>query len=169
MAGIDSLKIEGRVKSQYYVASIVSAYRRALDTFYEDMDAYMEKRDEFYEDTCKVSHHEYFTGFFLDEPGADGQEYGTAAYVRNWEVCAEVLRYDALRGLAYCEQRNKFFQGDELEALYPGGDRVTFEADRLLDEEFRPIASTPHAAMRFYVSVPKMLPKGSYLRRRTRN
>ncbi len=169
MAGINSLKIEGRVKSQYYVASVVSAYRRALDTFYEDMDAYMERRDEFYEDTCKVSHHEYFTGFFLDEPGRDGQQYGTASYVRDWEVCAEVLRYDALRGLAYCEQRNKFFQGDTLEALYPGGDRLTFDADILLDENYQPIASTPHAAMRFYVSVPKMLPRGAYLRRRTRS
>lgn len=169
MAGIDSLKIEGRVKSQYYVASIVSAYRRALDTFYDDMDAYMERRDELYEDTCKVSHREYFTGFFLDDPGREGQQYGSASYIRDWEVCAEVLRYDSLRGLAYCEQRNKFFQGDTLEALYPGGDRLTFDADTLIDEEYHPIASTPHAAMRFYVSVPKMLPRGAYLRRRTRN
>jgi len=168
MAGIDSLKIEGRVKSSYYVAAIVSAYRRALDTFYEDMDAYMEKRDEFFEDTCKVSHREYFTGFFLDDPHREGQQYGSASYIRDWEVCAQVLRYDALRGLALCEQRNKFFQGDTLEALYPQGDRITFDADVLLDEQYQPIASTPHAAMRFYVRVPKMLPKGAYLRRQLR-
>lgn len=168
MAGIDSLKIEGRVKSSYYVASIVSAYRRALDTFYEDMDEYMEKRDEFFEDTCKVSHREYFTGFFLEDPKREGQQYGSASYIRDWEVCAQVLRYDALRGLALCEQRNKFFQGDTLEALYPQGERVTFDADILLDEQYQPIASTPHAAMRFYVKVPKMLPKGAYLRRQLR-
>ncbi len=102
LAGIDSLKIEGRVKSSYYVASIVSAYRRALDTFYEDMDGYMDRRDEFFEDTCKVSHRDYFTGFFLDDPGPQGQQYGSASYVRDWDVCAQVLRYDSLRGLAYC-------------------------------------------------------------------
>ena len=169
LAGINSLKIEGRVKTAYYVASIVSAYRRALDTFYEDIDEYAKRRDEFYEDTCKVSHHDYFTGFFFDDPKENGQQYGTASYVRDWEVCAEVLQYDSLRGMVLCEQRNKFFQGDELEALYPGGDRLTFRADRLLDDKFQPISSTPHAAMRFYVAVPKMLPKGAYLRKRTRN
>jgi hypothetical protein len=67
-----------------------------------------------------------------------------------------------------CEQRNKCFQGDTLEALYPQGGRVTFDADVLLDEQYQPIGSTPHAAMRFYVKVPKMLSKGAYLRRQLR-
>ncbi len=95
MAGVDSLKIEGRVKSEYYVAGVVGAYRRALDDCYENLEKYEQNIETYYEDTCKVSHREYFTGFFLGEPGSDGQQYGSATYVRDWEVSARVIGYDA--------------------------------------------------------------------------
>lgn len=168
MAGIDSLKIEGRVKSEYYVASIVAAYRRAVDDCYESIETYEKNKSSYCEDTCKVSHREYFTGFFFGAPGESGQQYGSSSYIRDWEVAAEVVGYDALKGLTECVQKNKFLQGDTLETLSPGADCFSFAADKIYDENLAEISSTPHAAMKFYLNIPKVLPKGSFLRRRCR-
>lgn len=166
-AGIHSFKIEGRVKSDYYVAAITAAYRRALDTCLESLDDYAQKADEFYADTEKVSHRAYTTGFYFGNPGAAGQEYGSASYVRDWEVCALVRGYDAMRSLTECEQRNRFFEGEELEALYPGGEPFVFRVSAIFDETGARIPATTHAAMKFYLDIPKVLPPGAYLRHRT--
>ncbi len=167
MAGVNSFKIEGRIKSEYYVASIVSAYRRAIDACVEDLNIYMENLDSYYAETCKVSHRAYHTGFFFDNPDGSGQQYENAAYIRDWEVAARVVGYDAIRGLTACTQRNKIKQGDWLEALAPHAEPFSFQAKGMTDAEGRPIFSTPHAQMPFYMDIPKVLPKGTFLRKQT--
>ncbi len=167
MAGVNSFKIEGRIKSEYYVASIVSAYRRAIDACVEDLNIYTENLDSYYAETCKVSHRAYHTGFFFDNPDGSGQQYENAAYIRDWEVAARVVGYDAIRGLTACTQRNKIKQGDWLEALAPHAEPFSFQAKGMTDAEGRPIFSTPHAQMPFYMDIPKVLPKGTFLRKQT--
>lgn len=167
LAGVNSFKIEGRVKSEYYVASIVSTYRRAIDACISDVSAYTDHIDDFYNETCKVSHRAYHTGFYFDEPDRDGQQYESSEYIRNWEVAARVIGYDAVRGLTACTQRNKIRQGDWLEVLAPNMDSFSFQARGLRDADGQSIQSTPHAQMLFFMDIPKVLPKGAFLRRKT--
>lgn len=158
MSGINSLKIEGRVKSEYYVASIVSAYRRAIDDCLENIAKYEDNLDSYYEDTCKVSHREYYQGFFFGDPHEEGQQYGSSSYVRDWEVCAQVVGYDPVKRLTLCRQKNKIVLGETIESLSPGRAPVEFVAQKLWDEEGKIIESTPHAHMLFYMDIPKVLP-----------
>ena len=114
--GISSLKIEGRNKSEYYVAIVVNAYRKAIDLYYEDPENYKlpkELRDEMY----KVSHREYNTGFFFSEPKSDAIIYHTNDHVREYDVVAIVHEYDEETQIALCKQRNKFIKGDKVEIL----------------------------------------------------
>ena len=165
MAGINSFKIEGRVKSEYYVASIVSAYRRAIDDCLESIDKYEGNLESYYEDTCKVSHREYYQGFYFGDPHEEGQQYGSSSYVRDWEVCAEIVGYDPIKRLTLCRQKNKIFSGEFLETLSPRRQSVKFTAEKLWNENGERIDSTPHAHMLFYADVPMVLPAGSYLRK----
>ncbi len=165
MAGINSLKIEGRVKSEYYVASTVSAYRRAIDDCMESLEKYESNLDSYYEDTCKVSHREYYQGFYFGDPHSDGQQYGSASYIRDWEVCAVVIGYDPIKRLTLCRQKNKIFTGEIMETLSPGKPCRKFKPTVLLDFEGNPIDSTPHAHMKFYMDIPVVLPTGTFIRK----
>lgn len=165
MSGIDSLKIEGRVKSEYYVASTISAYRRAIDDCMDSLEKYESNLDSYYQDTCKVSHREYYQGFYFGDPHSKGQQYGTSSYVRDWEVCGEIIGYDPIKRLTLCRQKNKFFAGEMIETLAPGKKCVQFKADKIWDKDGELIDSTPHAHMEFYLDIPEILPSGSFLRK----
>ena len=100
-AGISSLKIEGRNKSEYYVALVVNAYRKAIDLYYENPEEYKLPK-EIKEELYKVSHREYYTGFFFNEPKSEGLIYNTNFHVRDYDVVAIVLDYDKETGIATC-------------------------------------------------------------------
>lgn len=113
-SGVYSFKIEGRIKSPYYVASVVNAYRKAIDLYYKDPNEYKENkmlREELY----KNSHRDYGTGFYYDERGPVCLE--TSQPKCNYEFIAEVKGYDDNKGLLIVEQRNRFKKGDRLEIL----------------------------------------------------
>ena len=148
-AGVDSLKIEGRAKSSYYVSVVTNAYRRAVDLFLEAPDRF-ELPEDIRSEVFKVSHRAYSTGFFFGHP-KEGQYYESSGYIRDWDVVAIVTGYDSERGLLECVQRNKFLKGAELELLEPGGKPVVLKADELYNEELEPIESTNHAAMKFFI------------------
>lgn len=156
-AGVTSFKIEGRMKSAYYTAVVTNAYRHALDAARRG-----EPLDPLWvEETEKVSHRPYSTGFYFGEPG---EYYADASYFSETDVAAVVERCDA-QGNAVLTQRNKFACGDELELLTPGEKPVRFRAEALWDEEGNPIADTRRAMMAFRMRLPVAAPALSILRK----
>jgi len=142
-AGISSAKIEGRMKSIFYVATVVGAYRRAIDAYYADPENYRFD-PEWLSELRKVSHREFTTGFYFNKPTNKDQNYQTSAYTRDYSFVGLVRSYDEETGLATVEQRNKMSLGDEIEVFGPYTDYFTQRIDVLLDEEGQPIESAPH-------------------------
>ena len=117
-AGIMSAKIEGRMKSVFYVATIVHAYRRAIDAYFDDPENYRVD-PKWLEEVKKVSHREFTTGFFYNQPTNRDQNYQTSAYTREYSFVGVVREYDEKTGYAIVEQRNKMVLGDEIEVFGP--------------------------------------------------
>ncbi len=161
-AGVTSLKIEGRGKSSYYVAVITNAYRMALEQFRsapsgEPLPPWL------LDEVTKVSHRHYHTGFLFGPP-ENGQFYENGGYVRSYDVVGIVR--DWKDGYLYCEQRNKFGVGDQLEILVPGQLPIHYSVVELLNDEGKPVESVPHATMKFRMPYPTKLEVGSFLRRK---
>ena len=144
-AGVTSLKIEGRAKSAYYVAAVTNAYRIAVDEYYAHPEGW--KLPEWLsEEVRKVSHRDYSTGFLFGRPEA-GQRYDGAGYIRLCDVAAVIDRVEGER--VYCTQKNRFFDGDELELMEPGKQPVRFKISGLQNGDGEPIPDTRHPAMAF--------------------
>ena len=162
-AGVDSLKIEGRAKTFYYVASVTAAYRRALDQvladpFAEDFDLPERVLDEL----TRTSHRPYSPGFYFG-PGMARQNTSTAAYIREWEFVGTVDRWE--NGVAFCQQRGKWSLGDTLEALTPDGSAVPLHPDWIKNAAGEEVSSTPHAMETYTIPTPE-LPPMSLLRKK---
>ena len=142
-SGIASLKLEGRMKSVFYVATIVSAYRRAIDAYYADPANY-EFKDEWMTELKKVSHREFTTGFYFDKPTNKDQNYQTSAYTREYSFTGMVKSYDPETGYAIVEQRNKMVIGDEIEVFGPHKDFYVQKLTEMYNEEGEPVESAPH-------------------------
>ena len=143
-AGIDSFKIEGRMKSIFYVAVTVGAYRKAIDAYLQDPEGW-QYDPKWMEELCKVSHRDFTTGFYFDKPGESEQNYGTSNYIKEYTFLGLVKDYDPETGLATVEQRNKMVLGDQVEVFGPGADFFEQELTEMLDENGQPIESAPHA------------------------
>ena len=145
-AGINSFKIEGRVKNELYVATVVGAYRRAIDAYLENPDNF--KVDpEILEDLEKVSHREYTTGFYFNKPDENNQLYTSNTYIQDYTIVGVVKDYDAKTGIATIEQRNRFFKGDEIEIIRPFKPSFSVVADYMTDGEDNEIDVAPHPQM----------------------
>lgn len=116
-AGIDSFKIEGRAKSEYYTAIVTYAYRNAIDEFMKNPSDDFVPSQWILDEMEKMSHREYTNGFNFG-PLKNGQVLDSGGYIRNWDVCA--LYNDYRNGRLYVDQRNRFYQGEELEVVEPG-------------------------------------------------
>ena len=161
-AGVSSLKIEGRTKSAYYVASSTAAYRHALDCAAAGTPLPEIWRDE----VNKLSHRPYCTGFYYGQPGQSSDD---SSYLSLYDVVAMVESCDA-SGNAHLTQRNGFRPGDTLELLRPDGDPVSFSAGEIFDAEGRPVEITRHPKMDLFMKLPVQAPKYSFLRKpRTEN
>ncbi|MCH5211991.1 MAG: U32 family peptidase [Oscillospiraceae bacterium] len=163
-SGITSLKIEGRVKTAFYVATVVGAYRREIDRYFEDPENYKFNPDELKE-LCKVSHRPYTTGFYFGKPGADAQVYETSSYIRDYELIGIVKSYDAATGRMTVTQRNRFFEGDEIEILQPMKPYITITAEDMRDEEGQPITVAPHPEQIVTMNVYEPVCEGAMLRK----
>lgn len=139
-AGVSSLKIEGRMKSIFYIAHVIRAYRQAIDAEEEGRAFDPAWMDEL----CKASHRNFTTGFYYHEPGPEDQNYSSSAYSRDYAFVGLVKSYDPASGYAVIEQRNKMVLGDEVEVFGPGGTDFTQTIDEMLDEEGNQIDQAPH-------------------------
>ena len=157
-AGISSLKLEGRAKSAYYVACVTQAYRRAIDFFWEHPEE--ELPASILEETEKISHRTYSTGFYFgDEPG---EMPDRGQYTRNYELVAicQGREGDYLR----LTQRNRFFAGQEVDILQPGKEPLLATLDQLKNGDWEPIEKAPHAEMTVYWKTDLEVQPGAYLR-----
>ena len=160
-AGISSFKIEGRVKTEYYNATVTNAYRMALDSFFENPDSW-DPKGVWLSEVCKVSHREYYTGFYFSE--GMGQHYGDSTYIRDWDVIAIVEECDD-DGNACVTMKNRFSVGDELELLEPKLAPCAFTVTEMKNEAGESIDVAPHPQMKVYLKLPRKVPKMSFLRR----
>ncbi len=119
-AGLTSFKIEGRVKSEYYVATVVKAYRQAIDACCADPEHYVFD-PEWLSELRKVSHRDYTTGFYFGRPGGTEQHYASSSYIREYDMVGIVTGYDPQTGMAKVVQKNRFFKGSQVEFLRPVG------------------------------------------------
>lgn len=162
-AGVTSFKIEGRVKSEYYVANTVKVYRREVDRYFENPDKYVFDKNQLNE-LGKVSHRIYSHGFWHGAPTEDGQVYASSAYIRDYEVVAVVKACDD-EGYALVEQKNKFSVGEKIEVMQPVGEGFEFEVAELFDEKDRPIEAAAHGKMMAKVKLPHKVDVNSMLRK----
>ncbi len=164
-AGISSAKIEGRMKSVFYVATVVGAYRRALDAFYKDPEGYRYD-PRWMEELCKASRREFTTGFYFHSPTDEDQNYLTSAYIRDYSFIGVVKSFDPETSMAVVEQRNKMSVGDEIEVFGPGRDFFSQRLEVLLDEEDQPIDSAPHPQQTVKIKMKEPVEEKFILRKR---
>ena len=156
-AGISSFKIEGRMKSAYYAGAVTNAYRHAIDDVLADRPV----NPVWIEETEKLSHRPYNTGFYFGQPG---QYTRDSAYFSGAEVCAVVESCDA-EGNAILTQRNKFCEGDMIELMTKDNMPIAFTASGMQLPDGTPIESTPRAMMEFKMKLPIPCERLSVLRR----
>ena len=142
-SGVDSLKIEGRMKSVHYAASVVKAYREAIDSYFAAPEQF-EVKKEWVEELDKVSHRAYTTGFYYGRPTEKDQIYGTSSYTQTSDFVGLVLDYDEKTGFATVEQRNNMKVGQEIEIFQPhlAGYRQILQ--EMYNDEGEAIQVAPH-------------------------
>lgn len=162
-AGITSFKIEGRMKSAYYAAVVTNAYRAAIDGYMKDGDDFvLDKR--WTSELESVSHREYCTGYFFDDPMKNAQTCTMPGYMREKAYLAVAIEDDKEKGLSLFIQRNKLCVGDKAELISPGKFGRAFEISEMYDENMNVIESAPHPFMKFYIKVPFEVREGDILR-----
>lgn len=159
-AGIDSLKIEGRMKSAYYTAVVTNAYRMALDSYFDGH----ELDERLCRELDSVSHREYCTGYFFTNPHDSSNLATTSGYQREKAFLATVEEYDESTKMALCRQRNKMCRGDSVELLTPGDVGKPMTVGALYNEKRESIDSTPHAQMLFWAQMPFDVKAGDVIR-----
>lgn len=163
-SGIASFKIEGRMKSSYYVASVVRAYRLALDSYLENPEGY-EFKKEWLDELSKASHREFGTGFYFGKPDAKGQIYESSSYLRDYAFIGLVLDYDSKTGLATVEQRNRMIVGDEIEVIGPHRQLFTQKLEKMWNDKGEEISAAPHPQQIVTIKMEKPVEKHDILRR----
>ncbi len=160
-AGIDSFKIEGRVKSAYYCAAITNAYRLAIDEYIKNPLSW-DREGFWHTEVNKVSHRVYCTGFYFGEERIQRTE--TSEYIRTWDVVASVVECDD-EGNAVIEQKNKFETGVEYELMQPKAEPVKIKFDRMTKLDGEEITAAGQAKIRVRVKLPCKAPEGAFIRR----
>jgi len=151
-SGLASLKIEGRVKNEYYVATCAAVYRDAIDEYYKDPENFKFNPDWLAE-LRKISHRDYTTGFFFNKPGSAEQHYHSSSYIREYDLAGVVQSYDNTTKLATILQKNRFFKGDTVEFLRPFGKFHIQTIEEMFNEkgELIDVANKPQSIIKMKV------------------
>lgn len=163
-AGINSFKIEGRMKSVNYVAGVVKAYRQALDSYLKDRSNY-HFNPAWLRDISMVSNRRFTTGFLFGHPGAGGQHYEGEIYVRSHTFVGLVKDYDPVNGMSLIEQRNKFTLGDRIQIMVPEGEGFSQTINKIFNEEGNEIKEAPHPQQLVRVPLERQVPPYSIIRK----
>lgn len=176
-AGIDSLKIEGRMKTALYVATVARTYRKAIDDYLESEDKYRSHMDWYKAEIAKCTYRQFTTGFYFGKPNEETQIYDNNTYVNEYIYLGIVEAVQADSGvpgggqnlsgsqghavsgggvLAQITQRNKFCVNDEIEIMKPDGRNIPVRVQALFDEEMQPVESAPHPKQKLYLALTEM-------------
>ena len=163
-AGIDSFKIEGRMKTALYVATVARTYRIAIDDYLESPEKYQSKMEWYRSEIRKCTHREYITGFYFHKPGTESQVYGSNTYVKPYTYLGTVgaVRGD---GLVHLEQKNKFSVGETIEIMKPDGRNLRVEVKGIFTEDGTAQESAPHPKQQLWVDLGGMAKPQDILRR----
>lgn len=153
--GVDSLKIEGRMKSAYYVGTVVRAYRQALDS-YQAAPTNYSLDPELLEEVSKVSHRPYYTGFFLEN--RPGIHHGTSSYQRSYDFVGMVTGYDWDKGEALIEIRNRLPVGTLVEIIQPRGNTIEINIKKIINQEDGQLLDAAHANYHVRIEMPPVKP-----------
>lgn len=165
-SGLSSLKIEGRMKTMYYVATVVRAYRLALDAYFRDPDHY-EFDPKLLDEVGKASHRHFTTGFFYGDPKGSAQNYTSSSYIKDYSFTGKILSYDKETHFAVVEQRNKMDQGDMIEVFGPGDGEFSQVLTEMYDcETGEKLASAPHAQQMLKIKMDNDAGAGWLLRKK---
>jgi len=164
-AGVDSFKIEGRMKSVHYVASVVHAYRQAIDAYMADPGGYR-LRPEWEEEIAKAANRPLSAGFFHAKPGSNEHIYEAEEKPAPYDFAGVVLDYDAATGWATVEQRSPFKPGMEIEFFGPGGTRFRQRAGELFDSEGNRLDAARHPLQRVRLRTEQPVERWDFMRKK---
>ncbi|MGB9813048.1 MAG: peptidase U32 family protein [Thermovenabulum sp.] len=150
--GINSLKIEGRMKSLHYVAQVTKLYREAIDSAVENPDGFVFK-EEWKQELLKITHREYTHGFYFGKPDVNAQIYTSSTYSKEYEFVGVVKEYNKDTKKAFIEQRNPVKVGDKIEILSPDKKSFSFVINKMWDVEGNEIDKAPHPKQIFQIEV----------------
>lgn len=167
-AGIDSFKIEGRMKTALYVATVARTYRQAIDDCLMGEAVYRRNVECYMEEIAKCTYRQFTTGFYFGKTDENSQIYDSNTYIREYTYIGMVASQRAWeRGTLLCwEQKNKFSVGEELEAMLFDGSNVVLKVQGIYDDRLLPMDSAPHPKQLLYVDLGQPLLEGTILRRR---
>lgn len=163
-AGIDSLKIEGRMKTALYVATVARTYRRAIDDYLEDEELYRKNMPWYLEQIVGCTYRQFTTGFFFGRPDDQSQIYDSNTYVKDYTYLGIIGEKNA-EGLYRIEQRNKFSVGERIEVMKPDGRNLSVTVRRIVNEEGEEQPSAPHPKQVLYLDLGTEPEKYDLLRR----
>lgn len=164
-AGIDSFKIEGRMKNALYVATVARTYRKAIDDYKTSPELYRENLPWYLDQISNCTYRQFTTGFFFGKPSDEAQIYDNNTYCKEYTYIGIVGEQNQ-DGLYRIEQRNKFSVGEELEVMKPDGRNETVTVRRIVDEEGCEMMSAPHPKQTLYLDLGQPLNTYDILRRK---
>lgn len=167
-AGADSFKIEGRMKSVHYVATVVKAYREALDSLAQEGLQGYQVKSAWQEELNKVSHREYTSGFYFNKTTEEDQIYGSSSYTQTHDFIGIVHSYQRDTGMALVEQRNHMKVGEIIEIAQPGCPNFTQKIERMFDSEGNEIFAAPHPQQMIRLPVRQAVVSYAMIRRRVK-
>ena len=164
-SGIDRFKIEGRMKTALYVATVARTYRRAIDDYKQSPELYREHMAWYQEQISNCTYRQFTTGFFFGKPSDEAQIYDNNTYVKEYTYLGIVGERNE-EGLYRIEQRNKFSVGESIEVMKPDGANITVTVQRIVDEEGNDMESAPHPKQVLYIDLGQPLAMYDILRRK---
>ena len=164
-AGIDSFKIEGRMKTALYVATVARTYRKAIDDYLESEEKYRANMPWYQEQISNCTYRQFTTGFFFGKPSDEAQIYDSNTYIKEYTYLGVVGECNA-DGLYTIEQRNKFSVGETIEIMKPNGDNIEVVVKRIVNEDGEDMPSAPHPKQKLWIDLGQPLDQFDILRRK---
>lgn len=163
-AGIDSFKIEGRMKTALYVATVARTYRKAIDDYFKGQEVYEKNMDWYLTEIAHCTYRQFTTGFFFGKTDERAQIYDNSTYVKEYTYLGIVGKKNE-QGLYHIEQRNKFCTGETIEVMKPDGFNYRVEVKRIVDQDGIDMDSAPHAKQQLWIDLGMELEEFDLLRR----
>lgn len=164
-AGIDSFKIEGRMKTALYVATVARTYRKAIDDYMTAKEQYQTNMEWYKAEIAKCTYRQFTTGFYFGKTTEETQIYDNNTYLKEYTYLGTVLEHTK-EGYCVMEQKNKFLVGESMEAMLFDGTNQQLQVKAIYDEEYRSMESAPHPKQKLLVDFGQRLPIGCIIRRK---